>query len=130
MKWCVISLVIYNVTVIEMRSYETFVYSKHTIYKSFIRPHLDCGLFIAMSSGRNLFERLFGMITTWHICFSHRSRITSLSSPLKVSMIIKDICSFGYLRLAFSCFRYGNITFRKAQLIFPYSTNGYQKRRH
>ena len=48
----------------------------------------------------------------------HRSRITSLSCPLKVSMIIKDICSFGYLRLAFACFRYGNIIFSRSSIDF------------
>ena len=51
-------------------------------------------------------------------CFLHRSRVTSLSCPLKVSMIIKYICSFGYLRLAFACFRYGNITFSKSSVDF------------
>ena len=68
------------------------------------------GLCTVMSSGWNLFVRLCGTITTWHICFLHRSRITSLSCPLKGSMIIKDISSFEYLRLAFACFRYGKIT--------------------
>ena len=58
------------------------------------------GLFTVMSSGLNLFLRLCGTIRTWHICFTHRSRITSLSLPLKVSMKIRDIGSFGYLSLA------------------------------
>ena len=79
------------------------------------------GLFTVMSSGWNLFVRLCEMITTSHICFSHRSRITSPSCPLKVSMIIKDICSSGYsgyLRLALACFKYGNITFSKSSIDF------------
>ena len=76
------------------------------------------GVFAVMSSGWNLFMRLCGTITTWHICFLHRSRITSLFCPLKVSMIIKDICSFGHLRLAFACFRYGNTTFSKSSIEF------------
>ena len=57
-------------------------------------------LFTVMSSGWNLFLRLCGTIRTWHLCFTHRPRITSLSRPLKVSMKIRDIGSFGYLGLA------------------------------
>ena len=43
--------------------------------------------------------RLCGTIKTSQKCLWHRSGITSLYYPLKVSMIIKGICPFGYLSL-------------------------------
>ena len=44
-------------------------------------------------------------------CFRLRSRSTSLSCPLRVSMIIKISFSFRYLRLVFTCFKCVNTTF-------------------
>ena len=53
------------------------------------------GLLAIMSSGLNLLVRLCRTITEWQKCFLHRLRIAPLSWPLKVSRIMKGICSFG-----------------------------------
>ena len=81
------------------------------------------GILIVMSSGWSLFVRLCGTIKPSQKCFWHRSGITSLSCLLSVSMIIKGICPFRYVRLAFTCCKYGKL-FWIPQLIFLYSANG------
>ena len=68
------------------------------------------GLCTVMSNDWSLFVRLCVRITTWQKSFWHKSKLTSLSCLLTVSMIIKDICSFRHLRVAFTCFRFRNIT--------------------
>ena len=46
-----------------------------------------------ISKGWNLFVRLCGTITNSQLFFAHNRFISSLSWPLKVSIIIKDWCS-------------------------------------
>ena len=76
------------------------------------------GLCTVMTSDWNLFVRLCGTTTTCQKCFWHRSRNTSSSCLLKVSMIIKDICFFRYLRLTFTCFKFRNVTFSNNSIDF------------
>ena len=72
-----------------------------------------------ISKGWNLFVRLCGTITNSQLFFAHNRFISSLSWPLKVTIIIEERWSSGYPSTFFLVDKYGKIITLNGSSHFP-----------